>query len=37
VLLSDPEAAAALHRRIWEIDDEDRAAAWGRPAAERAR
>jgi membrane glycosyltransferase len=33
VLLSDPEAAAELHRRIWEIEDEDRAAAWGRPAA----
>jgi membrane glycosyltransferase len=35
VLLSDPETAAALHRRIWEIEDEDRAASWGRPGARR--
>jgi membrane glycosyltransferase len=32
VLLSDPEAAAELHRRIWELEDEDSAALWGRPA-----
>jgi membrane glycosyltransferase len=31
VLLSDPEAAAELHRRVWELEDEERAALWGRP------
>jgi len=33
VLLSDPELAAELHRRIWELEDEDLAEQWGRPAA----
>ncbi len=31
VMLSDPETAAELHRRVWELEDEDRAALWGRP------
>ena len=31
VLLSDPELAAELHRRIWELEDDDQAAQWGRP------
>ncbi len=31
VLLSDPELAAELHRRIWELEDEDQAEMWGRP------
>jgi membrane glycosyltransferase len=33
VLLSDPEAASELHRRIWELEDEDAAERWGRPGA----
>ena len=33
VLLSDPELAAELHRRIWELEDEEQAERWGRPAA----
>jgi membrane glycosyltransferase len=31
VLLSDPETATELHRRIWELEDDDAAARWGRP------
>jgi membrane glycosyltransferase len=31
VLLADPELAAELHRRIWELEDDDQAAQWGRP------
>ena len=33
VLLSDPDAANELHRRIWELEDEDAAERWGRPGA----
>jgi membrane glycosyltransferase len=33
VLIADPQAAAELHRRIWELEDEDQAELWGRPAA----
>ena len=33
VLLSDPEMAAELHRRLWELEDEDAAERWGRPGA----
>ena len=32
VLLSDPELAAELHQRIWELEDEEQAERWGRPA-----
>jgi len=33
VLLQDPEAAGELHRRIWELEDEEAAGRWGRPGA----
>jgi membrane glycosyltransferase len=33
VLLSDPELAAELHQRIWELADEEDAERWGRPGA----
>jgi membrane glycosyltransferase len=32
VLLADPELAAELHQRIWELADEEQAELWGRPA-----
>jgi membrane glycosyltransferase len=32
-LLSDPEIAAELHRRIWELEDTACAERWGRPGA----
>jgi membrane glycosyltransferase len=37
VLLSDPELAAELHRRIWELEHEERALLWGRPGDATAR
>jgi membrane glycosyltransferase len=33
ILLGDPELSGELHRRIWELEDEDQAEQWGRPAA----
>jgi membrane glycosyltransferase len=37
VLLGDPELAAELHRRIWELEDEEGAELWGRPGAQSSR
>jgi membrane glycosyltransferase len=30
-LLVDPEATSALHHAVWELEDAERARAWGRP------
>src|SRR5213595_2453347 len=31
ILLGDPDLTDALHRRVWELPDRERAARWGRP------
>jgi membrane glycosyltransferase len=31
ILLADPDTAAALHRRVWNLSDRVRARNWGRP------
>jgi membrane glycosyltransferase len=33
ILLRDPDAADALHARVWALPDRERAARWGRPGS----
>jgi hypothetical protein len=33
VLLLDPDATDALHRRVWALPERAQAARWGRPGA----
>ena len=31
ILLGDPDLTDAIHRRVWELPERERAARWGRP------